>query len=75
MFCGRSGIGSRVMLKATVDQQSMLIQHPGIEPAMYLGRYGWIEAEMSIEDELLEELIQESYRQVVAALPKSKRPT
>lgn len=75
MFCGRSGIGSRIMLKATPEQQSALVMVDGIEVASYIGRYGWVEAEMTIVDDgLLEDLIVESYRLVIAKLPKSKRP-
>jgi predicted DNA-binding protein (MmcQ/YjbR family) len=75
MFCGRSGMGSRIMLKATLDQQAALIMIPGVKVASYVGHHGWIEAEMTeVDDGLLEDLIRESHRQVVAKLPKAKRP-
>ena len=54
-----------------------LERYPGKVGVMpYLGRYGWnsFVLDGSIPDDEVAELIEHSYRQVVAKLPRSQRP-
>ena len=53
-------------------------RYPGaIETSHYIGRYGWNAVDWTgkVPDDDLRELIDSSYEAIVAALPKSKRPT
>jgi predicted DNA-binding protein (MmcQ/YjbR family) len=61
-----------VTVKATIDEQSALIQHPQISVASHVGRHGWVTVEVDSEDtyELLTELIDRSYELVA---PKPRR--
>lgn len=62
-----AGRGSRrVTVKSTLEKQSALVQHPHIEAAAYVGRYGWVTID-SRDDATLEiarDLIDESYEAV-----------
>jgi predicted DNA-binding protein (MmcQ/YjbR family) len=63
-------------VKSTLEKQAVLIQHPHIKVAAYVGKHGWVSITVADEDtlELALKLIDESYDLVVAGLPKSKRP-
>jgi predicted DNA-binding protein (MmcQ/YjbR family) len=76
IFVGMMGLGNAAMLKATPDQQQLLVQMDGVSAAPYLGHKGWILVDLDIvkDRELIMSAIDESYRQVVDTLPKSKRP-
>ena len=62
-------------VKSTPDKQSVLIQHPHITVASYVGRFGWVTIQVSDEDTLglTLDLIDESYDMVAAKVPKSRR--
>lgn len=69
-FCG---IESAVItVKSTLEKQSVLIQHPNIEVAAYVGRHGWVTVRIPDEDtlELAIGLIDESYETIA---PKSRK--
>lgn len=65
----------KVSVKSTPDKQSVLIQHPHISVASYVGRFGWVTIE--IEDAetlaLTLDLVDESYDMVAAKLPNRRR--
>ena len=58
------GAGSnRLTLKSSPEKQAVLIQHPNIEKAAYVGRFGWITVTV-LDSEALDlalDLIDESY--------------
>jgi predicted DNA-binding protein (MmcQ/YjbR family) len=62
----------RLTLKATLDDQAALVQFSHIEPASYVGRYGWITVRITGPDTLAHalELIEQSYALVA---PKRAR--
>lgn len=68
LFAGTGETGEAVTVKATLDKQAVLIQHPDIEVAKYVGKYGWVTVNLRSADtlELALELIDESYDAVVA---------
>lgn len=70
-FCFCSGATPSIIVKATLEKQQALIQHPSIEIAPYLGRSGWVMVQVRDEEELdlALELIDESYDLVA---PKRK---
>ena len=70
MFAICSGHDTGVSLKSTLEKQAALIQHPDIEVASYVGRYGWVTVsphDMETLDLALD-LVDESYDLVVAKL-------
>ena len=42
IFAGSSDGSHQVTVKATPEEQSTLIEHPAIEVAKYVGRFGWV---------------------------------
>jgi predicted DNA-binding protein (MmcQ/YjbR family) len=76
VFCFSGETAKAVTVKTTLDRQEALVQDPDISVADYVGRYGWITFQIRDADSwpLVEELVQESYDRVVAALPKARRP-
>ncbi|MGH4017526.1 MAG: MmcQ/YjbR family DNA-binding protein [Pseudonocardiaceae bacterium] len=75
-FLGGGQLG--VKCGATAEDAAEWRQrYPGTVSVMpYIGRYGWntVELDGTVPDEEIVELIDESYDDVVARLPKSKRP-
>lgn len=71
LFAAGPEDGSEVTVKATPDQQTVLIQHPAIRVADYVGRYGWVTVEVTDDEslELARDLIDESFEMV---RPKSR---
>jgi predicted DNA-binding protein (MmcQ/YjbR family) len=59
-------------VKSTLEKQAMLIQHPKIEVASHVGRYGWVSIGAEDEDTLALalDLIDESYESVTAKRQK-----
>jgi predicted DNA-binding protein (MmcQ/YjbR family) len=55
-----------VTVKSTLERQAALIQHPKIEVASHVGRYGWVTVHAEDEDTLALalDLIDDSYRSV-----------
>jgi len=72
LFAGSRAEHATVTVKATLDEQAVLVQHPDIEIAHYVGRFGWVT--INIKDEetlaLARHLIDGSYS---AVRPKRKR--
>lgn len=64
--------GPHISVKCTLDKQAILIQHPAIEKAPYVGRYGWLSIAITDDETtaLTMDLIDDSYDSVA---PKSKR--
>jgi predicted DNA-binding protein (MmcQ/YjbR family) len=75
-FTGESTVG--VKCGRDLDEAAELRdRHPDDVTVMpYLGRYGWnsVRLDGSIADDEVHELIDASYGDVVARLPKAKRP-
>ncbi len=67
---------SSVTVKCTPDDQAALVQDPAVTIAPYVGRFGWVRVAVSDEQTLALalELIDGSYKQVLAKLPRSARP-
>jgi predicted DNA-binding protein (MmcQ/YjbR family) len=63
MFACGSKDNSKFSVKSTLEKQSALVQHPHIEVAPYVGRYGWVMIDVVDQDtlELACELVDESY--------------
>jgi predicted DNA-binding protein (MmcQ/YjbR family) len=72
MFAATGQACESVTVKSTLDKQAALIQHPDIEVAQYVGRYGWVTVRLASEEtfDLALELGDESYESVTA---KKKR--
>jgi predicted DNA-binding protein (MmcQ/YjbR family) len=72
IFC--FGGGTRVTVRATLDEQSALIQLPGIVPAPYLARHGWVSVDLEEPQnhELVFDLIDRSYELVTAKKARAK---
>jgi predicted DNA-binding protein (MmcQ/YjbR family) len=66
-----------VILKADPDDAAALReQHADITPGYHMNKKHWITAEGggTIDEELVKELVIDSYRLVVGGLPKSEQP-
>ncbi len=71
-FTGATDDTARVTVKATQDDAEALTLLPNIKRAAYIGRHGWINVEISSEEELpfLKDLVAASYALVA---PKQRR--
>jgi predicted DNA-binding protein (MmcQ/YjbR family) len=71
-FCGLDN--SVITVKATLERQSVLIQHPNIEVAAYVGRHGWVTVKILDQDtvDLSLDLIDDSYEMIAPKPKKSK---
>jgi predicted DNA-binding protein (MmcQ/YjbR family) len=65
IFC--FGGTTSMTVRATLDEQAALVQLPGIIPAPYLARHGWVNVDLTLEQnaELAMDLIDRSYELVV----------
>lgn len=75
-FLGADGVGVKAGATREIADE-WLHRYPGEATVMaYLGRAGWNDLSFagSIPDDELLEAVDDSYRQVVAKLPKSLRP-
>jgi len=72
IFCFSGSESPVITVKATLDQQAALIQHPNIEVAAYVGRYGWVTVHIRDQDTLdfALDLIDQSYEMVA---PKKRK--
>ena len=68
LFCIASENETRLTVKSTPEKQTMLIQHPKIEVASHVGRYGWVTVYADDQDtlDLALELVDESYAMLTA---------
>ena len=69
--CGGKG-SNALTVKSTMEKQAALIQHPNIEAAAYVGRYGWVTIRAEDQDtlDIALDLIDESYE---AIRPKRRK--
>lgn len=69
------GLGERsISVKSTIDRQAVLIHDPAITVAKYSGRFGWVSIEVDEETvDMALSLIDDSYDEVLAGLPKKVR--
>ncbi len=75
-FLGEASIGVKCGTRAEADE--WLAEYPDDASVMaYIGRHGWntLTIGAGIPDEALREAVDTSYDLVVAALPKSRRPS
>lgn len=74
-FLGEDGVGVKCATTRD-DADEWLARFPGEATVMaYIGRSGCNSLSFRIPDDDLEDAVRESYRLVVAGLPKSLRPT
>jgi predicted DNA-binding protein (MmcQ/YjbR family) len=66
----------RFSIKAPAGRFLELTDQPGIQPARWLGRFGWITIVdvRAMPAATLRALVDDSWRSAVAKLPKSRRP-
>jgi predicted DNA-binding protein (MmcQ/YjbR family) len=67
----------RISLKCEPElAESLRVTHPAITPGYHLNKRHWntIVLDGTVPDELLGELIEDSYDLIVAALPQARRP-
>lgn len=72
MFACSSDGSNCVTVKTSLDEQAVLVQHPSIEIAHYVGRFGWVTIRIADRKtlKLTESLIDGSYD---AVRPKAKK--
>jgi predicted DNA-binding protein (MmcQ/YjbR family) len=63
--CGSAG-SNAVTVKSTLEKQAALVQHPAIEPAHSVGRYGWVTIRVADAAtlDIARDLIDESYEAI-----------
>ena len=66
----------RFSVRVTPDRFVELTDAPGVKPARYRGRYGWITIVnvSSFPATYLKELVESSYQRALASLSKARRP-
>ena len=73
MFCvtGADSDAKSTSFKTDPEKFAELTERPGIQPAAYVGRYGWVHvsADATISDDELKDLIKRSYQLVFDKLP------
>ena len=73
MFCvtGADSDAASMSFKTEPEKFAELTERPGIQPAAYVGRYGWVYVtnEAQIGDDELKDLIAQSYQLVFDKLP------
>lgn len=78
MFMAMSSTGrTSVTLKAApADAEALRETFPAIVPGYHMNKRHWItlRSDASLEQDLVEELVTEAYRLVVAKLPRTQRP-
>ncbi|GAB6857408.1 MmcQ/YjbR family DNA-binding protein [Microbacterium xylanilyticum] len=78
MFMAMSSTGrTSVTLKAApADAEALRETFPAIVPGYHMNKRHWITlgSDGSLEQDLVEELVTEAYRLVVAKLPRTQRP-
>ena len=65
MFMGMGGEGVEASVKASLDEQDVLIQSDPetFSVPQYVGRFGWVSVQLSsVDPELIRELITEAWR-------------
>lgn len=69
------GGSEKFSVKSTLDKQAVLVQHPSISVASYVGRFGWVSIHVTDEDTLglTLDLIDESYEMVATKASKRGR--
>jgi predicted DNA-binding protein (MmcQ/YjbR family) len=74
IFAASSDGNNRVTVKSSPDEQSRLIEHPAIEVAKYVGRFGWVTITIRSKKtlQLALELIDESYDSIAVRGSKRK---
>jgi len=74
IFAGGGSSSSKVTVRATLDEQAALIQLPGIVPAAYVGRHGWVTVDLDEpqNEGLIFDLIDRSYELVAGSSRKRK---
>ena len=77
IFAGSSDGSTRVSVKSTLELQARLIEHPAIEVAKYVGRFGWVTIEATDAEtlQLALELIDDSYERISGLGARKKRST
>ncbi len=63
LFAGSSQDSAAVTVKASLEDQAVLVQHPAISIAKYVGRFGWVTIEIGDRDtlDLARKLIDDSF--------------
>ncbi|MBS1672366.1 MAG: MmcQ/YjbR family DNA-binding protein [Actinobacteria bacterium] len=77
MALSRSGSRTSVTLKSDPsDAEALRETFPAIVPGYHMNKRHWItlQADGSLPQDLVEELVTEAYRLVVARLPRAQRP-
>ncbi len=66
---------NRVTVKASLVDQAALTQHPHIEKAAYVGRFGWVTVTIVDREvlDLTKDLIDESYEAIASKGKKTKK--
>lgn len=75
LFCIASENETRLTVRSTLEKQAMLIQHPKIEVASHVGRFGWVTAYADDQDtlDLALDLIDESYASLASGKARRRR--
>ena len=75
LFAVSSDGSHQVNVKCTLEEQSRLIEHPAVEIASYVGRFGWVTIAITSREtyQLALELIDASYERVAAGRSKKSR--
>ncbi len=79
MFCvtGADSVSSGLSLKCTPEKFDELVEHEGIDPAAYVGRYKWVHITSldAVTADELKSLLSKSYQLVFDKLPPKVKKT